>query len=257
MRLSDTVAVVTGAGSGIGRATARLFAAEQATVVVNDLDPERANETVKLIRSAGGRADAAPGDVTAPGFVDSMVNGVVERHGRLDVMHANAGYSHAQFILGEITDAQWQGDIELNLNTMFYCVRASVRVMSPNGSGSIICTSSAAALGAVPRTSAYAAAKAGILQLVRSAAVEYGEFGIRVNAIIPGAVRTPAFEGYIGSDERLASYERQLPLRRMARPEDIAAAALFLASAESRCVSGTSILVDGAVTAQRSEPHLD
>jgi NAD(P)-dependent dehydrogenase (short-subunit alcohol dehydrogenase family) len=257
MRLSDTVAVVTGAGSGIGRATARLFAAEQATVVVNDLDPERANETVELIRSADGRADTAPGDVTAPGFVDSLVNGVVERHGRLDVMHANAGYSHAQFILGEITDAQWQGDIELNLNAMFYCVRASVRVMSPNGSGSIICTSSAAALGAVPRTSAYAAAKAGILQLVRSAAVEYGEFGIRVNAIIPGAVRTPAFEGYIGSDERLAAYERQLPLRRMARPEDIAAAALFLASAESRCVSGTSILVDGAVTAQRAEPHLD
>ena len=249
--------MITGAGSGIGRATARLFAAEQATVVVNDLDPERTKETVELIRSAGGRADAAPGDVTAPGFVDSLVNGVVERHGRLDVMHANAGYGAAQLVLGEITDAQWQADIELNLNAMFYCVRAAVLVMSQNAGGSIICTSSGAAIGAVPRTSAYAAAKAGILQLVRSAAVEYGSFGIRVNAIIPGAVRTPAFERYVGSDERLAAYERQLPLGRMCLPEDIAAAALFLASDESRCVSGTSILVDGAVTAKRAEPHLD
>src|SRR5690242_8346538 len=138
MRLTDRVAAITGAGSGIGRATARLFAAEQATVVVNDLDAQRAEETVELIRSAGGRADAAPGDVTVPGFVDALVDGAVGRHGRLDVLHANAGFSVAQYVLDEITDAQWQADIDLNLTAMFACVRAAVRVMSPRDGGSII-----------------------------------------------------------------------------------------------------------------------
>jgi NAD(P)-dependent dehydrogenase (short-subunit alcohol dehydrogenase family) len=255
-RLDGKIAIVTGAGSGIGRATVRRFAAEGATVVVNDLDAESTAATVELVRAEGGRADAVPGDVTGSAFIDDLVNGTVERHGRVDVMHANAGASVGQFALSDITDAQWNADITLNLDAMFFCIRAAVRVMAAGGGGSIICTSSAAGLGAVRRTSAYGAAKAGILQLVRSAAVEYGPDNVRVNAIIPGAVRTPAFERYLGTEDRLAAYEKQIPLGRMCLPEDIAAAAVFLAADESRCVSGTSILVDGAVTALRAEPTL-
>jgi NAD(P)-dependent dehydrogenase (short-subunit alcohol dehydrogenase family) len=128
--------------------------------------------------------------------------------------------------------------------------------MKSTGGGSIICTSSASGVSTVPGISPYASAKAGMLQLVRNAAVEYGPANIRVNAIIPGAVKTPAFIGYLGSDDKLAEYERQVPLRRLNRPEDIADVALWLASDESWTVSGIGVIVDGGVSALRSEPTL-
>ncbi len=172
-------------------------------------------------------------------------------------MHSNAGAGLAQGPLADIEPDAWRSEMALNLNAMFFCVREALRVMVPAGGGSIICTSSAAGVAAVPGTGPYGSAKAGIIALVRSAAVEYGGRGVRVNAVVPGAVQTPAFEEWIGSAERLASYGAQIPLGRMARAEDIADAALWLASDESSYVTGIALPVDGGATAALHQPHLD
>ena len=235
-RLAGRVAVVTGGGSGIGRATALTLAREGAAVVVNDKFDDRAEETVGLVIAAGGRALARPGDVTDSAFVDALVSSAVEAYGQLDVFHSNAGFAMAQGSLLDITDEGWQADMQLNLAAMFYCIRAAARVMTTSGGGSIVCTSSGAGIGALAGIAPYGSTKA---------------------AVIPGAVKTPAFMGYIGSKERLHRYEQQIPLGHACTPEDIANAVLFLASDEAACVTGTSLLVDGGVGAVRAEPHVD
>jgi NAD(P)-dependent dehydrogenase (short-subunit alcohol dehydrogenase family) len=255
--LDGRTAIVTGGGSGIGRATARRFAAEGAHVVVNDLAAQRVEETVEMIRAADGIATGHVGDVTRSETVDEIVELATTQYGKLGVMFSNAGAGLAQGPLLDVSDAGWRADIELNLTAMFFCVRAALRVMVPAGGGSIICTSSAAGLGAVPGTSSYGSAKAAILALVRSAAVEYGGSGVRVNAVVPGAVGTPAFRSWVGTDDRLARYERQIPLGRLARDDDIAAAAAWLASDESRYVTGIALPVDGGGSALLAQPHLD
>jgi NAD(P)-dependent dehydrogenase (short-subunit alcohol dehydrogenase family) len=255
-RLAGRVAVLTAAGSGIGRATALRLAAEGARLVVNDIAPERAEETADLVTAAGGEATALPGDVTDSALVDALVATAVSTYGALDVLHSNAGYAMAQGSILDITDEGWQADMQLNLAATFYCIRAAARRMSAGGGGAIVCTSSGSAVGAVPGIAGYGSTKAAILQLVRYAAMEFGPANIRVNAVIPGAVKTPAFMGYIGSEERLLRYEEQIPLMRACRPEDIANAVLFLASDEAACVTGTSVLVDGGVTAVRAEPQV-
>lgn len=254
-QLAGRVAVVTGGGSGIGRATAARFAEEGALVVVNDLVAERVAETVAAIRDKGGHAEAQAGDVTDSSFVDALIDDTVAQHGRIDVMFSNAGAGLAPAPLLSISDEGWRADLELNASAMFYCVRAAVRAMSAAGGGSIICTSSAGAIGTVPNTTSYASAKAAILQLVRSAAVEYGSSGVRVNAVLPGTTKTSLFLDYIG-EEGLAHYERQIPLGRACRPEDIANAVLWLAGDEAACVTGISLVVDGGVTAKRAEPEM-
>lgn len=256
-RLAGRVALVTGGGSGIGRATVLTLAREGASVVVNDKDGDRAEGTVSLVTQAGGRASARVGDVTDSAFVDALVTGAVATYGQLDVVHSNAGFAMAQGSLLDITDEGWQADMQLNLAAMFYCIRAAARVMAAGRGGSIVCTSSGAALGVVPGVAAYGSTKAAILQLVQYAAVEFGPANVRVNAVVPGAVKTPAFMGYIGSEDRLQRYEKEIPIGRACRPEDIADAVLFLASDEAACVTGTSLVVDGGVGAQRSEPHVE
>jgi 3-oxoacyl-[acyl-carrier protein] reductase len=256
-RLAGRVAVVTGGGSGIGRATVLTLAREGAAVMVNDKFDERAEETVGLVTAAGGRASAWPGDVTDSAFVDGLVASAVDAYGRLDVFHSNAGFAMAQGSLLDITDDGWQADMQLNLAAMFYCIRAAARVMTTGRGGSIVCTSSGAGIGAIAGIAPYGSTKAAILHLVRYAALELGSAKVRVNAVIPGAVKTQAFMGYIGSEERLHRYEQQIPLGRACTPEDIANAVLFLASDEAACVTGIGLLVDGGVGAVRAEPHID
>lgn len=223
--------------------------------MVCDIRADTAGETVAMIREAGGSAEVHAADVTDSEQISALVTETVERHGRIDVFHSNAGFGAAHSPLAEVSDTAWQGDLTLNLTSMFYCLRAAAPAMGATGGGAMVCTSSGAALGFVANTGPYGAAKAAILQLVRTAAVEFGPAGVRVNAVIPGAVKTPAFMHYIGSEERLAAYETQIPIGHACSPDDIAAAVSWLASDEARSVTGTSLLVDGGVGARRDEPR--
>jgi 3-oxoacyl-[acyl-carrier protein] reductase len=256
-RLEGRIAIVTGAGSGIGRASAHKMAAEGALVVVNDIDPETAARTVEEIRAAGGTAEAQPGDVTIRREVDELVDGAVRRHGRLDIVHNNAGGGTTVPIL-EMSDEHFVHDIELNLHSVFFGIRASLRAMVPQGRGSIISTSSGAGLGAVPGLAAYGSAKAAVIMLTRCAAVEYAHTGVRINAIAPGSMGTPAFGQWLDSMPiGVAGYEAQIPQNRLGRADEIADAAAWLASDESSYVNGAVIPVDGGCWAKFASPKYD
>ncbi|WP_174183804.1 SDR family NAD(P)-dependent oxidoreductase [Nocardia barduliensis] len=255
-RFSDQVALVTGAGSGIGRASALLLARENAAVVVNDISADNAAKVADEIQALGGEAQVVAGDVTAPGFVDEMFDAALQRYGRMDIVHNNVGFGGNKSI-ADTDDETWRHGLDGNLGATFRGVRAAIRVMAPMRRGVIVNTASAAGLRKVPGVVPYyGVAKAGVVQLTREAAVEAGEFGIRVNAVVPGAVRTPAFESYLGV-ERFERYVEQLPLRRMAEPEDIAHAVAFLASDAAAAITGIALAVDSGISAVMHQPVMD
>lgn len=256
-RLEGRIAIVTGAGSGIGKASAKKMASEGAVVIVNDINGDTAAQTVDEIRAAGGEAHAQSGDVTSRTDVDALVDGAVARHGRLDIVHNNAGGGTTVPIL-EMSDEHFVHDIELNLHSVFFGIRAALRVMVPQGRGSIISTSSGAGLGAVPGLAAYGSAKAAVIMLTRCAAVEYAHTGVRINAIAPGSMGTPAFGQWLDSmPVGLAGYEAQIPQHRLGRADEIADAAAWLASDESSYVNGAVIPVDGGCWAKFASPTFD
>ena len=256
-RLTERVAIVTGAGSGIGRATAIKMASEGAFVVVNDINADTAEATVSEIRAAGGSAEARPADVRRSSDVDALIDDTVAHHGRLDVVHNNAGGGGTVSFL-DLSDEAYLADIALNQHSVFFGIRAALRVMVPRGRGSIISTASAAGLGAVPRLSAYGSAKAAVIMLTRCAAVEYAGSGVRVNAIAPGSMGTPAFATWLDTKPvGLAGYEAQIPQNRLGRPDEIADAAAWLASDESSYVNGAVIPVDGGCWAKLASPTFE
>lgn len=252
MRLEGKVAVVTGAGSGIGRATALRFAAEGAFVVVNDIDGDTASGTATEIVASGGSAVAKAGDVADADAVDAVVDLARETFGRLDVMHNNAGYGRPDRV-AELDDDLLDEMLRVNLHGTLHGTRAALRVMIDQGSGSIINTASTAGLAAAAARSAYGAAKAAVINLTRSTAVESGQYGIRANAICPGPIETPAFRRFAPD---LDFYAAQIPMRRLGRAEEVAALAVFLASDEATYVSGTAISIDGAMGARLAAPFL-
>ena len=251
-RLEGKVAIVTGAGSGIGRATALRFGSEGAAVVVNDIDATAASTTAEDVSRRGGIAVADTGDVTDPAYVESLVAVAVDTHGRLDVMHNNAAYGRPGTV-AQTDDALLDEMLSVNVRSVQNGMRAALRIMVPQGSGSIINTASTAALAHAADRAAYGAGKSAVVALTRSAAVENGRHGIRVNAICPGPVETPAFVRFAPD---LAFYRAQLPMGRLGRPEEIAAVAVFLASDEASYVSGVALLVDGAMSARLPAPAL-
>jgi NAD(P)-dependent dehydrogenase (short-subunit alcohol dehydrogenase family) len=257
MQLAQKVAVVTGAGSGIGRACALRFAAEGARVVVNDIDGNAAETVAKQIASAGGEASAFECDVAHASRVDALIETALQRYGGLDVLVNNAA-APVPGPLADIADEAWRTVQSVTLDGTLFGLRAALRVMRERQRGSIINVSSGAALGGEPGLGAYAAAKAAVVSLTRTAAIENAAFGIRVNCILPGAIATPPMLAWAQAmPGGVAAWSRQIPLRRLGEPDEMANVALFLASDQSSYVTGTTIVADGGVYARGSAPRFD
>jgi NAD(P)-dependent dehydrogenase (short-subunit alcohol dehydrogenase family) len=256
-RLPGKIAIITGSGRGIGRACANLFAREGASVVVSDIAADTAEEATKSIVEAGGQAICHPADVTDPSQVDGLVERAVSEFGRLDIMFNNAGGALPE-VTDEISDEDYRRVIALNLDGVFFGTRAALRLMVRQQSGCILSTTSGAGLGAVSGLASYGMAKAGVVNLAKSVADEYGKHGIRANVVSPGPIASEGFPAYLDSvDGSRQKMEDGVPVRRLGLPEDIANAALFLASDEASYVTGVVIPVDGGIACRYPTPTLE
>jgi NAD(P)-dependent dehydrogenase (short-subunit alcohol dehydrogenase family) len=239
------VAFVTGAGGGIGRAAAELFAARGANVAAVDVNADICAETVERITKAGGRAIAITADVTSEDAVSAALKRCVVELGGLHCAFNNAGVNSPQFAFHEMDKAEWDRMIAINLTSVFLCMKHEIAHMLTAGGGAIVNTASGA--GVVPAAGLphYTAAKHGVLGLVKVAAQEYARRGIRVNAICPGVTDTPMMQAYIRGNTE-AAMNATLPIGRMGRPDEMAQAAVWLCSDAASFVSGESMFVDGA-----------
>jgi 3-oxoacyl-[acyl-carrier protein] reductase len=236
---------VTGAGSGMGRATAELFAERGARVAVVDLDVEAAEATVDAVETAGGEAIALKADVSDAADVEGFVEATVERWGGLDVLHNNAGIAQESTPVEEVTEATWDRVQSVNLKSAFLGAKYAVPHLRSGSGGVILNTASTA--GIRPRTglSAYAASKGGMITLTKQLAFELAEDGVRVNAICPVATDTEMLPRFAGGDLSVEGMADTIPLGRLAEPGDIASVAAFLASDEAAMITGTALEVDG------------
>jgi NAD(P)-dependent dehydrogenase (short-subunit alcohol dehydrogenase family) len=250
-RVQDKVALITGGGSGIGRATCMVFAREGARVVVADYNAEGGERTVRMIKDAGGTAIFHAADVSKPKDVEALVNKTVETYGRLDCAFNNAGIEGEVASTPECTLENWHRVISINLDGVFYCMKYEIAQMIKQGGGSIVNTSSAAGLIGLPGASAYVAAKHGVAGLTKTAALEFAKSNIRVNAVCPGFIRTPMVERVIdrGTFDEKRMIESE-PINRMGRPEEIGEAVVWLCSDAASFVTGVPMPVDGGYIAQ-------
>lgn len=250
-RLAGKRAIVTGAGSGIGRASALLFAREGAKLIAVDRVEDAVDETAALIRAEGGTVSSVAADVSDETAVQGFVDHCVSEFGGLDVVYANAGISGGLVPMQEQTVAYWQEVLAINLIGPFLAIKAASPHMIRQGSGSIICTASVAGLRANAGGLPYSASKAGVISLVQTVANELSGTGVRINAICPGLIETgmtkPIFDGARarGTEDKIGQLN---PLRRYGNPVEIAQAALFLASDDASYVNGQAIPVDGGLS---------
>jgi NAD(P)-dependent dehydrogenase (short-subunit alcohol dehydrogenase family) len=246
------VAIVTGSGSGIGRACAERLAGDGYSVVVNDISAQAAAETADLISDNGGRVAVAAGDVGDEESVVSIVRQTVDEFARVDVLVNNAGYGLPGTVAGT-DDETLEEMMRVNVKGVLHGIRGALPIMISQQAGAIINVASMAALASAADRAAYGASKSAVLALTRSAAVENARHGIRVNAICPGPVHTRAFERFVPDYE---FYRNQLPMRRLADPAELAAVVAFLAGPDSTYVSGVALPVDGAMGARLPAPLL-
>jgi NAD(P)-dependent dehydrogenase (short-subunit alcohol dehydrogenase family) len=251
MRLEHKIALVTGGGSGIGRAAALAFAREGAKVVVSDINETGGEHTVGLIRSSGGGAIFVKTDVTKAAEVESLVKTVVENFGRLDCAFNNAGIGGTITRTADRTEDEWDLTMNVNLKGVWLCMKYELQQMVLQGGGAIVNTASAAGLIGFQNASAYTASKHGVVGLTRSAALEYARKHIRVNAVCPGFTETAMMDEWEsnrpGMVEGIASFN---PMKRLGKPEEIAEAVVWLCSDAASFITGHALAVDGGVVVQ-------
>ncbi|MBL8190982.1 MAG: SDR family oxidoreductase [Acidobacteria bacterium] len=246
MKLKDKVAVITGGGSGLGRAIALRFADEGARIVIAELNEAKGEETLRAVQAKGVEAFAVPTDVSSSEAVTNLFKAIDDRGWPVDVMVNNAGNAGQLTPVHLMIDEQWHGVVHVHLSGTFYGTREAVKRMLAQGrGGTVINMSSVAALRGLPGGSSYTAAKGGILAFTKGVAQEYAQYGIRVNCIAPGWVETPILENL--PDEIRPMMVANTPLGRIGKPEEIAAVALFLASDESSYVIGQTISPNGGL----------
>jgi NAD(P)-dependent dehydrogenase (short-subunit alcohol dehydrogenase family) len=250
MRLDRKVALITGAGSGIGKETALLFAREGATVIVNDLNTEAGKQTVTEISDCGGSAAFIQADVTVEADVIRLVEEIIHTYHRIDVLFNNAGISGVG-VLHDIELETWQKVINVNVNGVFLVSKHVVPHMMEQKNGSIINMSSCIAEIGLANRASYAATKGAVLSLTKSMQVDYAPYNIRVNALMPGTIMTPFVEGYLSKDPDPDAAVESIKKRQLGgdlgKPIDVAYAALFLASDESKFMMGSPLMIDGGV----------
>ncbi|MDR5651680.1 SDR family NAD(P)-dependent oxidoreductase [Ruixingdingia sedimenti] len=253
MRFRDRVVVITGAARGIGFEAACRFATEGARVVVNDLDPAAVDRAVQLIATEGGHATALPGDVTDAAAVHAAAAQVMDRFGRIDVLVNNAG-TYGLCPAHRVTAADWRRTLAVNLDGMFFWSQAvAVAAMIPARRGAIVNVASGAGMAGIPDAPAYVASKHGAIGLTKALAVDWGQYGIRVNAICPGLTWTElARSGQRQNPEMFAERERRIPLGQAATMDQQAGGILFLASDEAGSMHGTALVMDGGTMAMSS-----
>lgn len=249
MKLDGKIAIVTGGASGIGKACAETFASEGATVIIADIQDDAGNAVATSLRGRYIKTD-----VTNPNSVQSLISQTVQAFGKLDILMNNAGMDGEQKPTAECTLENWMSVVNLNLNGVFFGMKFGLAQMAKQQSGVILNTASIAGVVAFPNIAPYGAAKAGVIHLTKTAAIEYAKQNIRVNALCPSVVKTPLVEHFINSTpDPLATrqwFENFNPLPGMVTTASVADAALFLVSDDSKFITGISLPIDGAYTAQ-------
>jgi meso-butanediol dehydrogenase/(S,S)-butanediol dehydrogenase/diacetyl reductase len=261
MRFDGKVGLVTGAGSGIGRATAIGFAQRGGAVAVADINSESANKVVAEITAAGGKAVAIVADVTRPADIDTMVSRTTSAFGRLDFLHNNAfGMPAAQTSTqvasrtADVDDDVWDHMLGVGLTAVFRAMKRAIPVMRAQGGGAIVNTASISGLRADYGIAAYNAAKAGVINLTRVVAIEYARYGIRANCICPGAIDTPLLAPALAQPGFANKFNEAIPMGRLGKPEEMANVVLFLASDLASFVTGAAFVADGGQTAKTGSP---
>ena len=250
MNLNQKIAIVTGASSGIGEATAVELANRGATVIVSDINIQNGQSVVNIINKNGGKAIFVKANVANDREVNALIDEVLEQFGRLDIMINNAGIAGDLSFFEHISDEDWDSIIAVNQTGVFYCMRAALKIMKAQKSGCIVNTSSVAGIGAAPRMGAYAASKHAVIGMTKTAAAEYAKYNVRVNAICPTVIKTPMGMGYMDEDIQVQQMVKAaIPMKRFGEAYEVARTVCWLCSDDASFITGESVRIDGGMKA--------
>lgn len=250
MNLNQKIAIVTGASSGIGEATAVELANRGATVIVSDINIQNGQSVVNTINKNGGKAIFIKANVANDREVNALIDEVLVQFGRLDIMINNAGIAGNLSFFEHISDEDWNSIIAVNQTGVFYCMRAALKIMKAQKSGCIVNTSSVAGIGAAPRMGAYAASKHAVIGMTKTAAAEYAKYNVRVNAICPTIIKTPMGMGYMDEDIQVQQMVKAaIPMKRFGEAYEVARTVCWLCSDDASFITGESVRIDGGMKA--------